>query len=48
MSKSASYIEAPLSGGEWKSKNGNISVIVSGQQQLSFNRALTSTKRNRI
>ena len=41
--KSASYIEAPLSGGEWKSKNGNISVIVSGQK-LSFNRALPVLK----
>ena len=41
--KSASYIEAPLTGGEWKSKKGNISVIVSGKRK-SFNRALPVLK----
>ena len=43
LSKSASYIEAPLSGGAWRSKNGNISVLVSGQRK-SFNRALPVLK----
>ncbi len=42
-SKSASYIDAPLSGGEWRSKNGNISVLASGQRE-SFNRALPILK----
>ncbi len=42
-SKSASYIDAPLSGGEWRSKKGNISVLVSGQKE-SFNRALPVLK----
>ena len=27
-SKSANYLEAPLTGGEWRSKNGNISVPI--------------------
>ena len=42
-SKSASYIDAPLSGGEWRSKNGNISVLASGKRK-SFNRALPVLK----
>jgi len=42
-SKSASYIDAPLSGGEWRSKKGNISVLVSGHRE-SFNRALPILK----
>ena len=43
MSKSASYIDAPLSGGEWRSKNGNISVLASGDSK-SFKRALPILK----
>ena len=43
ISKSASYIDAPLSGGEWRSKNGNISVLASGNRE-SFNRALPILK----
>ena len=43
ISKSASYIDAPLSGGEWRSKNGNISVLASGKRK-SFNRALPVLK----
>ena len=42
-SKSACYIDAPLSGGEWRSKNGNISVLASGQRE-SFDRALPVLK----
>ena len=42
-SKSASYIEAPLSGGEWKSRKGNISVLASGLRK-SFDRALPVLK----
>ena len=42
-SKSANYLEAPLTGGEWRSKNGNISVLVSGKKK-SYNRALPILK----
>ena len=38
-SKSANYIEAPLTGGEWRSKKGNISVLVAGKKE-QFERAL--------
>ena len=42
-SKSASYIDAPLSGGEWRSKKGNISVLASGPRKF-FIRALPVLK----
>ena len=41
--KSSGYLEAPLSGGEWRSKKGNISVIVSGSKK-NFKRALPILK----
>ena len=41
--KSAKYLEAPLTGGEWKSKKGNISVLASGEKN-SFKRALPILK----
>jgi len=40
---SSEYLEAPLSGGEWRSKKGNISVIVSGSKK-NFKRALPILK----
>ena len=42
--KSANYIEAPLTGGEWRSKKGNISIFVSGKQS-SYIRALPILKK---
>ena len=42
--KSASYIEAPLTGGEWRSKKGNISILVSGKYN-SYVRALPVLKK---
>ena len=42
-SKSANYLDAPLTGGEWRSKKGNISVLTSGNRE-SFNRALPILK----
>ena len=42
-SKSANYIEAPLTGGEWKCKNGNISILVAGKKR-QYKRALPILK----
>lgn len=41
--KSANYIEAPLSGGEWRSKKGNISVFACGKKS-AYLRALPILK----